>query len=128
MTASNAEGVGTCSNQSGPAENPRCRFDPARIAARGASCRCGDRGDKIGEDRIMGMMSDTPEDAAWRGQCRYQLDRDVVTRIKYGFCHVHKPVLDDAPVRAFATMAEYRRWCDLALPAYLGYRLASRDR
>ena len=61
-----------------------------------------------------------------REQCRHQLERDVVTRIKYGFCHVYKPVLDDAPVRAFATMAEYRRWCDLALPAYLGYRLAPR--
>lgn len=74
------------------------------------------------------MMRDTPDDVAWREQCRYQLERDVMTRIKYGFCHVHKPVLDDAPVRAFATMAEYRHWCDSALPAYLGYRLAPRDR
>lgn len=73
-------------------------------------------------------MSDESEDAAWREQCRHQLDRDVMTRIKYGFSHVHKPVLDDAPVRAFTTMAEYRRWCDLALPAYLGYRLAPRER
>jgi hypothetical protein len=36
-------------------------------------------------------------------------------------------VLDDAPVRTFATMAEYRRWCDSALPAYLGYRPAPRE-
>jgi hypothetical protein len=86
------------------------------------------QGDKIGEDRIVRAMSDTADDAAWREQCRYQLGRDVATRIKYGFCHVYKPVLDDAPVRAFATMAEYRRWCALALPAYLGYRLAPRDR
>jgi hypothetical protein len=42
-------------------------------------------------------------------------------RIKYGFCHVHKPVLDDEPCRSFATMAEYRAWCEQELPAYLGY-------
>jgi len=64
------------------------------------------------------------EDEAWREQCRRQLSRHVLTRIKYGFCHVHKPVLDDAPVRVFTTMAEYRRWCDHHLPAYLGYRSA----
>ena len=61
------------------------------------------------------------EDEAWRDQCRDQLGRDVVTRIKYGFCHVYKPVLDDVPFRAFATMAEYRAWCERSLPAYLGY-------
>lgn len=44
-----------------------------------------------------------------------------MTRIKYGFCHVHKPVLDDVPSRSFATMAEYRIWCEENLPAYLGY-------
>jgi hypothetical protein len=48
------------------------------------------------------------EEATWREQCERQLKRDVMTRIKYGFCHVHKPVLDDAPFRSFATMAEYR--------------------
>ena len=80
--------------------------------------------DKTVEDRIVRTMRDTLDDAAWREQCRHQLERDVVTRIKYGFCHVHKPVLDYAPVRTFATMAEYRRWCNLELPAYLGYRLA----
>jgi hypothetical protein len=53
------------------------------------------------------------------------LDRDVMTRIKYGFCHVHKPVLDDVACRSFATMAEYRAWCETNLPAYLGYRRAT---
>ncbi|CAN5577144.1 hypothetical protein BH20VER1_BH20VER1_24640 [soil metagenome] len=62
---------------------------------------------------------------AWREQCRAQLQRDVLTRIKYGFCHVHKPVLDDEPVRAFRTMSEYRAWCEQNLPAYLGYRRAA---
>ena len=68
------------------------------------------------------------QDALWRDQCRRQLERDVMTRIRYGFCHVHKPVLDDAPVRAFATMAEYRDWCERNLPAYLGYRRAATRR
>lgn len=63
-----------------------------------------------------------PEEDAWREQCRAQLQRDVLTRIKYGFCHVHKPVLDDGPNRAFETMAEYRAWCEESLPEYLGYR------
>ena len=67
------------------------------------------------------------EEEEWREQCRRQLERDVTTRIKYGFCHVHKPVLDDAPFRAFRTMAEYRDWCEANLPAYLGYgRTAAR--
>jgi hypothetical protein len=60
----------------------------------------------------------------WREQCRAQLRRDVMMRIKYGFCHVHKPVLDDAPARAFTTMAEYREWCERNLPSYLGYQRA----
>ena len=61
------------------------------------------------------------EEEAWRDQCRRGLARDVPTRIKYGFCHVHKPALDDRN-RAFATMEEYRDWCERELPAYLGYR------
>jgi len=65
------------------------------------------------------------EEEAWGEQCRRQLERDVVTRIKYGFCHVHKPILDDVPARAFATMAQYRDWCERNLPAYLGYRPAA---
>jgi hypothetical protein len=62
------------------------------------------------------------EEAAWREQCGQQLERDVMARIKYGFCHVHKPGLDDVRFRAFKTMAEYREWCERNLPAYLGYR------
>jgi len=64
---------------------------------------------------------DNSEEQAWREQCRRQLGRDVLTRIKYGFCHVHKPVLDDVPWRAFASTAEYREWCQENLPVYLGY-------
>lgn len=72
-------------------------------------------------------MQPRSDDEAWGEQCRQQLARDVPTRIKYGFCHVHKPVLDDAPWRAFRTMAEYRAWCEEALPDYLGYRRTPRE-
>ena len=70
---------------------------------------------------------DNSEEQAWREQCRRQIGRDVLTRIKYGFCHVHKPVLDDVGMRAFATMAEYREWC-AGLPSYLGYQRPSGSR
>jgi hypothetical protein len=41
--------------------------------------------------------------------------------MKYGFCYVYKPVLDDAQWRSFDSTAEYRKWCRENLPAYLGY-------
>ena len=47
--------------------------------------------------------------------------RPLEQRLRYGFIRTHKPVLDDAPYRAFDTMAEYRRWCEEALPSWLGY-------
>jgi hypothetical protein len=62
----------------------------------------------------------------FREQCRRQLERRLEDRIKYGFCLVYKPVLDDAPHRAFETMAEYRAWCEANLPEYLGFRQASK--
>lgn len=68
------------------------------------------------------------EEEAWRDQCRRGLERDVMTRIKYGFCHVYKPVLDDKPYRIFATMTEYRAWCEHELPEYLGYRRPAAER
>ena len=70
----------------------------------------------------------TAEEDAWREQCRRGLERDVTARIKYGFCHVYKPVLDDARYRVFETMAAYRDWCERELPEYLGYRRPPRER
>ena len=61
----------------------------------------------------------------FRDQCRRQMQRKLEDRIRYGFCLVYKPVLDDAPYRAFGTMAEYRAWCDANLPAYLGFHQVS---
>ena len=69
----------------------------------------------------------TAEDQGWidfRDQCRRQMQRPMEQRIKYGFCRMYKPVLDDAPSRVFDTMAEYRAWCTANLPDYLGFKPA----
>ena len=47
--------------------------------------------------------------------------RPLATRIHYSFIRTYKPVLDDAPFRAFSTMADYRQWCEQNLPDWLGY-------
>jgi hypothetical protein len=47
--------------------------------------------------------------------------RPLRQRMRYAFIHTHKPVLDDARFRAFATTAEYRKWCEEKLPSWLGY-------
>jgi len=47
--------------------------------------------------------------------------RPLRQRMRYAFIHTYKPVLDDAPFRAFATTADYRRWCEENLPDWLGY-------
>lgn len=57
----------------------------------------------------------------FRAQCERNLERSVAERMRYGFCYVYKPVLDDAEWRSFASTAEYRRWCADNLPVYLGY-------
>ena len=58
----------------------------------------------------------------FRERCRRQMGRPIEARIRYGFCRTYKPVLDDAPWRAFDTMADYRAWCDANLPDYLGFK------
>lgn len=68
--------------------------------------------------------SESAEDRAFREQCRRQMNRPIEARMRYGFCRVYRPVLDDAGVRVFATMAEYRAWCAANLPAYLGFQPA----
>jgi hypothetical protein len=71
------------------------------------------------------VMKEAAEDQGWidfRDQCRRQMKRPMELRLKYGFCRMYKPVLDDAQWRAFDTMAEYRAWCEANLPAYLGFK------
>jgi hypothetical protein len=71
---------------------------------------------------LHGPFKKADDGTAFREQCRRQLDRPLELRVKYGFNRVHKPVLDDAPWRSFATMAEYRAWCAENLPEYLGFK------
>ena len=59
--------------------------------------------------------------ADFRKQCERNLERSVGERMRYGFCYVYKPILDDAPWRSFDSTAEYRKWCRENLPDYLGY-------
>lgn len=47
--------------------------------------------------------------------------RTLEQRMKYAFVHTFKPVLDEAPFRAFDTTDDYRRWCEAHLPSWLGY-------
>ncbi len=47
--------------------------------------------------------------------------RPLKQRFKYAFIKTYKPVLDDARFRAFDTMEDYRKWCELNLPDWLGY-------
>jgi hypothetical protein len=47
--------------------------------------------------------------------------RPLAQHLHNSFIKTYKPVLDDAPYRSFATMAEYRAWCADALPDWLGY-------
>ncbi len=47
--------------------------------------------------------------------------RPLAQRMRYAFIRTYKPVLDDAPFRSFPSMEDYRRWCEAALPSWLGY-------
>lgn len=49
------------------------------------------------------------------------LSRPLEQRMDYAFIKTYKPVMDDAPFRAFDTMEDYRRWCEENLPPWLGY-------
>jgi len=78
------------------------------------------------------MAMDTPQSIdreqaeiqAFREQCRRQMARPLEARMKYGFCLVHRPVLDTPGVRTFSSTKEYREWCAANLPAYLGFQPA----
>jgi hypothetical protein len=69
-------------------------------------------------------LDEDAEDMAFREQCRRQMARPMESRMKYGFCRVHRPVLDTPGVRVFASTEEYREWCVKNLPAYLGFQPA----
>ena len=57
----------------------------------------------------------------WLAEFEAAARRPLETRFRYSFIRTYKPVLDDAPFRAFDTTADYRRWCEENLPDWLGY-------
>ena len=67
------------------------------------------------------MEPSAADRAEWEREFAAAAARPLATRIRYAFIRTYKPVLDDAPYRAFDTMREYRLWCEENLPAWLGY-------
>jgi len=57
----------------------------------------------------------------WRAEFEAAARRPLAQRMRYAFIRTYKPVLDDAPFRAWNSTAEYREWCNQNLPAWLGY-------
>lgn len=64
-------------------------------------------------------VEDIPAD--WLAEFEAAARRPLELRMRYSFIHTYKPVLDDAPYRAFDTMEDYRTWCETNLPDWLGY-------
>ncbi len=59
--------------------------------------------------------------AEWLAEFEAAARRPLEQRIRYGFIHTYKPVLDDTTYRSWDTMEDYRRWCEENLPDWLGY-------
>jgi hypothetical protein len=57
----------------------------------------------------------------WHKEFEAAAKRPLEQRMRYAFIHTYKPVLDDAPFRAFDTMEEYRQWCEKNFPDWFGY-------
>jgi hypothetical protein len=62
-----------------------------------------------------------PHFQEWLDEFEAAAKRPLAVRIHYAFIKTYRPVLDDEPFRAFDTMEDYRRWCEAALPDWLGY-------
>ena len=80
--------------------------------------------DEPGDPTAVGPAIRPPTPAEtrdWEAEFEAARRRPLRMRFRYAFIHTHKPVLDDAPFRAFATTAEYRQWCEANLPSWLGY-------
>jgi hypothetical protein len=68
-----------------------------------------------------GVTADCAIPSDWLAEFEAASRRPLETRFRYAFIHTYKPVLDDAPFRAFDSTADYRRWCEENLPDWLGY-------
>jgi len=69
----------------------------------------------------MEMENETAIPPEWLEEFQAAARRPLEVRLRYAFIRTYKPVLDDAPYRAFDTMEDYRRWCEENLPDWLGY-------
>ena len=69
----------------------------------------------------MDLPPPASERQQWLEEFEAAARRPLAQRVKYAFIRTYKPVLDDAPFRAFETMIEYRAWCEANLPDWLGY-------
>jgi hypothetical protein len=63
----------------------------------------------------------TDSEAEWIRDFEAAARRPIEQRLRYAFIWTYKPVLDDAPYRSFDTMDDYRRWCEMNVPSWLGY-------
>jgi hypothetical protein len=80
------------------------------------------RGRIISPMDVPDVREPTPEELReWQADFEAAARRPLATRLRYAFIHTYKPVLDDAPFRAFDSMAAYREWCARHLPSWLGY-------
>ena len=70
---------------------------------------------------VSGASASSSIPAEWLEEFEAAARRPLETRMRYAFIRTYKPVLDDAPYRAFDTMEDYRRWCEENLPDWLGY-------
>ena len=68
-------------------------------------------------------MTEIPAEvlSQWKDDFDAAARRPLETRFRYAFIRTYKPVMDDAPYRAFDSLAEYRAWCEEHLPGWLGY-------
>ncbi|MDQ6802900.1 MAG: hypothetical protein M3041_19015 [Acidobacteriota bacterium] len=71
------------------------------------------------------MSQSRSEASEWISEFEANARRPLPQRFRYSFIRTYKPVLDDARFRAFDTMVEYRAWCEVNLPSWLGYGRAS---
>jgi hypothetical protein len=69
------------------------------------------------EDEATGSDEERKE---WEEAFAAAARRPLALRLRYAFVKTYKPVLDDAPYRAFDRMSDYRRWAE-TLPTWLGY-------
>lgn len=70
---------------------------------------------------VMSTQMDDSSRREWIEEFEAAARRSLETRFRYAFIHTYKPVLDDAPYRAFESTKAYRDWCEATLPSWLGY-------